>query len=326
MEVNNSILSVVILVAAISLVVSINIIGKLIIKEKEVIKEESRRLSQLNSFAKSGLKDSLNEYVYRNIRYEKRNKLQRILMQSGLSLTVADIIILSIISSITLGIILTLAMQNEVLLWVGILCGGMIPWQVVNFIRNRRIIKLDSQVASFIRMTVKRYYVTGQLSASIEMTLDDFKGQEPITSEIKKTISDLEVGTSAIDALDAMEKRTQNQYLKIFVSNLRASTDIGTETMKQRLLDAVIEKFDEDIKLKSELKREISAPVMEGFMLMLIVPATFIMQAVSNEDYLPFMKNEPIGKFAIALAVGLMFTSAWIIINRVGAPLEKEDE
>lgn len=326
MEINNAILIAVEIVLAISVVFSMNIIKRLVFKEKEQEVKGSRRMMQLNDFTHRAMVDNLNSYINQNIEYKKRNKIQKMLLQSGLNMTIADLVIISIASSISLALIMSIPLQNNMLFWVGLICGGMIPGQVIKFIRNRRVMKLDTQIASFIRMTVKRYYVTGQLPGAIEMTLDDFGGQEPITSEIKKTISDLEVGTSAIDALEAMEKRTHNEYLKIFVCNLKASNDIGTESMKQKLLDAVIKKFDKDVKMKSELKRETSSPVMQGFLLMLIVPATFIMQAVSNEEYLPFMINDPMGKLAIAITVALMFTTAWIIINKVGAPLEKEEE
>lgn len=327
MEIITANIKLIVVIMAISLTISVNVIKKLIVKSQERPIYGSRRMMQLNEFTHSNaVKERMNEYIGKNIKYEKRTKLQKLLIQSGLGITVVDFVLISIFTGICLAISLGALLNNMLVFIVGLLIGFYLPTQIIQFIRNRRVMKLDTQIASFIRMTVKRYYITGQLSTSIEMTLSDFGGQEPISTEIKKTILDIEVGSSAIEALEGMEKRTQNEYLKLFTSNLRASADIGTEKMKQRLLDSVIDKFDEDIKLSSKLKKEISSPVMEGFLMMLIVPATFIMQASSDDTYVPFMRNDPMGKMAMAFAVALMFCSAWLLINKVGAPLDKEEK
>ena len=315
------------LVIAVCIVIIFNVISKLIVKQKESGYSVTRRMAQLKDFSQEKvIKNRLESYIAGNMKYEKKKKLNNLLVQSGLKLSTADLYLMSFFTAFGSAIVVGVLLNNHIVALAMLLVGGMLPTQVVRFIRNKRVIKLDSQIASFIRMTVKRYYVTGKLANSIQMTLSDFNGQEPITSEIKKTLSDIEVGASPIEALEEMEKRTQNEYLGLFVSNLQASANIGTEEMKQKLLDGVVAKFDEDIKLASKLKKEISQPVMEGFLMMLIVPATFIMQASSDETFIPFMRDDPMGRVAMAIAVLLMAASAWVIINKVGAPLEKDDE
>lgn len=316
----------IIFIGSLSFVIILNVIKKMIFKEKSYNLKSSRRKGQLSDFTTSRFKEDLNEYISRNVRYEKRYKYNDLLMQSGTGLTMADLLILSVMSSLGTGIILAVPFKNSMLFLVGLILGVMAPKQIITVIRNRRITKFNTQVTSFIRMTVKRYYVTGQLSTSIELSAEDFEGKEPMISEINKAISEMEVGGSAIEALENMERRTQNQYLKIFTSNLRAATNIGTESMKQKLLDAVIDKFDEDVKINSELKRELNEPVFQGLLMMLIVPATFVINAMSNEEYLSFMINKTIGKMAIAASAALLGVSAWVIINKIGAPLEKDED
>lgn len=320
-------MKVLILIMAIAIVISINIISKLIVKPKEEYVAQSRRGEQLMKFNQEGIvKQRLDDYVMRSMKYEKRNALKLLLLQSGLNLTIVDFYLISAATAVGGAIIVGPLTNNPIAAIVMFVLGMFLPSQIITFIANRRMMKLDSQVASFIRMTVKRYYVTTNLASSIEMTLDDFQGQEPITSEIKKTIADLEVGTTGVDALEAMYERTQNKYLKLFVANLKVASNIGTEEMKQTLLDGVVEKFDDDIKRKSKLKKEINSPVMEGFLMMTIVPVTFLMQANFDETYIPFMREHIMGQMAFAAAIVLVAVSGWLLINKVGAPLDKEEK
>lgn len=315
------------LIIAISIVLSLNIISKLIVKPREEYVVKSRRGEQLRKFSHEDIvKQRLNEYISKNVKYEKRNAMNLLLLQSGLNLGMADYYLISAATAIGSAVVFGPITNNAFAGLVMFIVGLFLPSQVIRFIANRRMMKLDGQMASFIRMTVKRYYVTTNLAASIEMTVDDFNGQEPITSEIKKTIADLEVGTPGIEALEGMYERTRNNYLKLFVANLKVASNIGTEEMKQKLLDGVVEKFDDDIKRRSKLKKEINSPVMEGFLMMSIVPATFIMQSNFDETYLPFMREHILGKIALAVAISLVSVSAWLLINKVGAPLDKEEK
>lgn len=320
-------MKILIVIVAIIITISINIISKLIVKPRENDAPISRRGEQLRKFNhESIVKQRLDDYIVGNMKYEKRNKLKLLLLQSGFNLTIVDLYIISAVVAVG-GFISVGMLTNNII--AGIVMFGlglMLPSQVITFVANRRMMKLDSQVAAFIRMTVKRYYVTTNLASSIEMTLDDFQGQEPITTEIKKTIADLKVGTTAIDALEQMYERSKNKYLKLFVANLKVASNIGTEEMKQTLLDSVVEKFDGDIKMKSKLKKEINSPVIEGFLMMTIVPATYIMQASFDETYVPFMREHSLGKMAFAAAILLVALSGWLLINKVGAPLDKEEK
>lgn len=310
---------------------SVHIISKLIVKDSDnevkIRKKKGRRFSQLKDFSEANvIKNRLDEYISDKMEYEKRKKAETLLKQSGLSITMIDIYLMGIICGTVLAIMAMLALNN----WMAAIAlfgvGCIIPKNIVVLIRNKRVAKLDNQVCMFIRMTVKRYYVTNNFIQSMEDSLKDFDGQQPITSELKATLAEIELGTSAVDALESMARRTSNSYMKLFANNYRAAMSIGTYEMNEKLLDSVVDKFDKDIKLRSKMKREISQPVLEGLLMMTIVPATFIMQTYNDPGYFKFMKNEPLGQMAMAGAIVLLGASIWLLVNKVAAPIISDED
>lgn len=312
-------------------VFSVHIISKLIVKDSDtevkIRKKKGRRFSQLRDFSEANvIKNRLDEYLSDKMEYEKRKKNETLLKQSGLSITMVDIHLMGVILGIVLAIIAMLSLNNKLAAVALFGVGFIIPKNIVVLIRNKRVAKLDNQVCMFIRMTVKRYYVTNNFIQSMEDSLKDFDGQQPITGELKAALAEIELGTPAVDALESMAQRTSNVYMKLFANNYRAAVSIGTYEMNEKLLDSVVEKFDKDIKLRSKMKREISQPVLEGLLMMTIVPATFIMQTYNDPEYFKFMKNEPLGQMAMAGAIVLIGASIWLLVNKVAAPIIEEED
>lgn len=313
---------------AITSVLLINIMIKMSFKISEQEKfNKFDRKKQFKNFSQSSvIKNRIDKYVALEMKYEDRRKKEILLRQAGSNMSISDLYVRSIMTGIVCSVLLGALLKNIVAGIVFFLIGLMLPKNIITLKRNARVNKLDAQIGVFIRTTVKRYYVTNRFVESMEASMQDFDGLEPITSELKQTLSEIELGTSVAEALDNMAVRIQNPYMKLFANNYRVATNIGTQEMKERLLDGVIQKHEKDIKLKSKLKREIKQPMMEGFLMMTVVPITFISQVMSNKDYLEFMIDKWIGKITLAAVILLMSLSVWLLLSRVGAPLVKEDE
>lgn len=310
-------------------VILINITIKLCFKE---VSEDTRvnkfdRRSQLKGFGQgSAIKTRIDDYVNHEMKLDDRRKKELLLKQAGSKMTITDLYINSAITAVVCSAIIGVILKNPIAAIAMFVVGINIPKSIVTLKRNSRVNKLDSQVGAFIRMSVKRYYVTNNFIESVEATMLDFDGQQPITGELKQLLSEIELGYPITDALDGMAKRTASPYMKLFANNYKVANNIGTQEMKEKLLDGVINKYEKDIKLKSKLKREIRQPVLEGFLMMLIVPVTFVMQAIYDNTYVDFMINNIMGKVALAGVIVLLGVSMWLLVAKVGAPLIKEED
>lgn len=285
------------------------------------------RKSQLKNFTQSNaVKKKIDNYVISDMKYEKRRKKENLLRQSASKMSISDLYVVSILSAIVGGVVVGVALKNIVAAIAFFVIGFLLPTNILTLKKNARMSKLDTQIGVFIRTTVKRYYVTNRFVEAMEASMLDFDGLEPITTELKQTLSEVELGVPVAEALDNMAIRIQNPYMRLFANNFRVATNIGTQEMKERLLDGVLVKYERDTKLKSRLKREIKQPVLEGFLMMSIVPVTFIMQCVNDREYLPFMINEWPGKISVGAVIVLLSLSFWILLGKVGAPLIEEEE
>lgn len=311
-------------------VIVVNIVAKMLVKDSEDQVRNSKlrgRVEQLREFTENNaIKSKIEDYVTDTVKYDERKKLEQLIKQSGIKIGIADLYIMGIASALGLAVLSYAVLKNIFISFIMIVVGVMLPKQIITLIRNKRVKMLDVQIGTFLRMVIKRYHVLNNFPEAMKLTLGDFVGEEPLCSEIKKTIADIDLGCSVGDALDDMGKRTANKYIKLLANNYKASVDIGTQEMREKLLDAVVKKYDKDYMNKSKLKREINGPVFEGFLIMLIVPAAFLMQASFDSTYVDFMLNNWMGKVSMAAVAMLLSLSSWIIVNKVGAPLDGEDD
>lgn len=311
-------------------VLLVSILIKILFKKDEnedVPNLKVNRKSQFKNFNQgSAIRSRLDLYVEKEMKYETKKKTELLLKQAGSKKTISDLYIESVLTAVVGATVIGVALKNPMAAIAFFIIGISLPKNIILLKRNKRVGVLDNQIGSFIRMTVKRYYVTNRFVEAMEAAMLDFGGQEPITSEIKQTLSEVELGTPVAEALENMSSRTQNSYMKLFANNYRVANNIGTQEMKERLLDGVINKFEKDIKLKSRLKRELSQPVLEGFLMLLIIPITFVMQSIYDREYIDFMINNPLGKIALAGVILLLGASIWLLVYKVGAPLVKEEE
>lgn len=312
---------------AIASVLLINVMIKMSFKAPDERVNKFDRKAQFKNFNQGNvIKSRIDEYVNTGMKYEDRRKKEILLRQAGSKMSISDLYIISMLSAAIGSVAVGVLLKNIVAAIVFVIIGYLLPTNIITLKKNARVNKLDAQIGVFMRTTVKRYYVTNRFVESMEASMLDFDGLEPITSELKQTLSEIELGTPVAEALDNMAVRIHSPYMKLFANNYRVATNIGTQEMKERLLDGVLLKYEKDTKLKSKLKREIKQPVLEGFLMMVVVPITFIMQCVYDREYLPFMINKWPGKIALAGVILLMSLTTWLLLSKVGAPLVKEEE
>lgn len=283
----------------------------------------SRRKKQTKDmFRGNVLKDKIDEVVNERIKFSKRKKMESMLVQAGFNASYAEYLVVCIGSAILMSLISGYLLSNILLAILFLFFGFFAPLQVVSFLRNRRIAILEKQIGAFMQMVIKRYENTRDLNKALEMTSVEFEGEDPLDTELKKTILEIDLGVPVVKALKNLASRTGNKYMERFASYYEVASGVGTDDLRKNLLNQAYEQYKENLQMKRLLKKEISGPVQEAYIMIITVPIFAIYQVATNPDYPAFMTTTGMGKMGTTVIIGVLIGIIWFVNAKLGAPLD----
>lgn len=283
---------------------------------------KKRKKQSKDVLGENTLKQKTFAYIESKAKITKKYKIETLCLQSGIHISYAEFVIMSLISSILCGMIIGVIMHNPFLAVIFLFMGYSFPYQIFTIVKNKRVIKLESQVGSFMNMSIERYKNTKDMAKSLQLTLSEFKGQEPMYTELKKTISDINVGNPIGDSLDALARRTGNKFIQRFSDYYKIVADVGTEEIRNSLLQQAFKQYNEYEDNKLLLKKEIAGPKRDSYLLLGCIPGFALYQIAVNKDYLPFMTGTLFGQVGTACICLVFILSLWFINTKIGAPIE----
>lgn len=281
-----------------------------------------RKKQNATSFRESALKKKLEQMAEEKAKFDKKFQIETMCLQAGYKVSYGEFVISCIGSAILLPIITGVITNNPILAIMFIPVGYMIPGQVMAFIKNRRVGLMDKQVGSFMKLVIERYKSQGDFAKSVEGCLVDFKGQEPLYSELKQTILDINLNVPTGESMDNLARRTGNKYLQRLADYYKITADLGTKDAKENILGQAFLQYEENRKIKSTLKSEIAGPVREAYIMLASIPMMIAYQVFTSDTYVKFMTTTTMGKVGSAVIVGVLMGAIWFINAKIGSPLD----
>lgn len=307
---------------ATSMILLILINGIEFSRDKDTL--SARRKQTEGMFRENVLREKLDKTLEEKVKLSKRNAMEDKMKQAGYDASFTDFVIISIFSGILMAVIFGTLMTNPFLAVLFLVFGTLVPYQFISFVRNRRVELLDKQVGAFMQMVIKRYENTRNMHTALKMTAKEFHGEEPISSEINKTVLEIDLGVPTAKALDNMAVRTGNKYMERFVSYYKVASEVGTDDLRRDLLMQAYIQYEENRQLKRALDEKISGPVKDAKIMIFSVPMFAIYQLITNDDYATFMTKTTTGKIGTAGIIGTLILIIWFVNAKIGAPIDEE--
>lgn len=264
----------------------------------------------------------LNEAILTRASEEKVAKAEAKYKQAGCAVPYTVMCLINAAACVGCFILSTFLLKNVFLGLVGLCCGWMVPDMIINFIINRRIKKIDTQIGIFMRMVTERYKSTNSFYKAFQSTVDEFRGEEPIYSELVQTSYAINSGEPMSDALMDLGKRTSNKYMIQFADYYTQTAIIGTENAMDRILTMAVDQYDRHMDNDRKNAREISEIGMQSYTMLAMVPGVAAFGVFEVDDYIPFMTTTLIGKIGVAVIVGVWMLVFWIVTFKLSAPLD----
>lgn len=293
-----------------------NIISK---EDKTKIIKKRRSSKDLKGTQIGG---SLAEKFNRDADVSKKFKIETLCMQAGYDFTYGEFKFISVVCAVIVPILVMIVMQNIFMAFVMIFLGYILPGQIVKILANNRVKKMEDQCGSFLRIVLERYKTSKDMAASIQNSLHDFFGCEPFYENLRQCVVDIQLGLPCEEALEALARRCGNKFLARFSDYYKITSDLATHESKYELLQQAFFQYEEERELKQLLKKEISGPVSESYIMVAATPAFMAWQALSNPDYLDFMLNTPTGQIGLTVIFVIVLLAIVFINAKIAAPID----
>ena len=253
---------------------------------------------------------------------DKKYKIETRILNAGFSFSYGEYIVLCITCALVVPILVMLAMKNIYMAIVLSIVSLFAPGQLIKYIANSRIRKMEDQVGSFMRLVMERYKTNKDMSLSIVNTLPDFLDCEPLYRELRLTVVDINLGIPCADAIDSFARRTGNKFMSRFGDYYRVAESLSTFTAKVELLSQAYMQYLEDVELKRMLKKEISGPVGESYLMVGMTPVFMLWQGLQDKSYWDYMLNEQLGQIGLTVIFVVLLLCVVFINVKIGGPLE----
>jgi len=284
---------------------------------------DTRKEQSKNLFRENVVKKQLESYSTQKVTYSKRYKVETLCLQAGLKITYVEYLMVKLVTGALFALFGVFVMNNPLLAVIFAVIGFILPKEIITLLKNRRVQIMEKQIGPFMQMVIKRYEATKDFSKSLELTMKEFEGEQPLYGEIKQTVLDVKVGTPVAEAMEGMGRRTGNIYLVRLADYYKIASSLGTDSIRKKLLTQAYQQFEENREVKLKMKKELSGPVRNAYISLGMVPAIAIYQTMTNDSYVDFMINTFIGKVGTAVIMSVLVGALWFINAKIGAPLEE---
>jgi tight adherence protein B len=177
--------------------------------------------------------------------------------------------------------------------------GGMLPYMVVRFRRNKRIDAFEEMLPEAIDLLGRAIRAGHPLSSGMKMVADETK--EPIAGEFRRTHEEHRFGLPFEDALLAMADRVSLIDVRILTTAILIQREVGGN------LAEVLDNLANVIRVRFTIRRQLRVYTAQGRFSGYVLGALPIAVGLAiyslNPPYIRLLFTDPLGKLMVLLAV-----------------------
>jgi len=190
--------------------------------------------------------------------------------------------------------------------------GYSLPKMYLNRRRQKRIDKLNAQLPEALTMIANALKAGFGLLQALSVAAEQLS--HPISTEFARTIHEMNIGSSAEVALQALSERSGSYDLDIVVTAILVQRTVGGNLGE--ILDTVADTMRERIRIKGEIQTLTAQQKLTGIVLGLIPVACGALFQVVSPGYIGPLFTTFMGKMMLGIAV-VMETIGILIIQRI---------
>ena len=238
--------------------------------------------------------------------------IQAGLRRAGLAWTVMDFLAVTAISGAFAGLATMVASESLPIALGAVLAGCVLPPLVVQRRASSRARQLNAQVAQTIELIASSLRSGFGFMQSLE-----FAGREqvePIATDLRATIREVEFGSSVDEALEHLVQRTRDEDLELVVSAVLMQRRVGGDLGE--VLTNIAAMIHDRVRIRGEIRTLTAQARMSAWVVgMLPVGFGAVMTAL-QPSHMRVLIDEPVGRLMVIVAVGLQLIG-FMFVRRI---------
>lgn len=235
------------------------------------------------------------------------HSLDRILMQSGLTLSVGNLLGLTLMLGAA-GLFVPIFFGRGALIGIGLaLLLGSLPMIYVLRAKAKRLIRVESQLPDAIDLMGRAMRAGHAFPNALNMVGDEMS--EPIGLEFRILFDEMNYGVTLEDALLNLLSRVPSTDLQYFVVALLIQRETGGNLAE--LLDNISAIVRSRIKLMGEVRTLSAEGKLSAWILSLLPFAAALMINFINPAFMTVLWTDPVGLKMVYFALFMMAFGIW---------------
>lgn len=230
------------------------------------------------------------------------HSLDRLLVQSGVSLNVAGFLLLTALGALA-GTLLALLLG---LLPPVVICAGVataaIPLMYVLRAKHKRLSTLEQQLPDALDLMGRALRAGHAFSSALKMVGEEMP--EPVAGEFRITFDELNYGINLSVALQNMALRVPSDDLRYFVIAVLIQRETGGNLTE--LLDSIAALIRARLKLLGGVRVLAAEGRFSAWILSILPFALVIILNIVNPKFMGLLWNDPVGLKVVWLTLAMM--------------------
>ena len=236
--------------------------------------------------------------------------------QADLHLRVGEYVTLRVgVALLFFALAFVLIPSRPVAMVIGIalgVVGSLAPAFFVRFRSRKRLSKLESQLEESLTLTANSLKAGFGLLQSLEMAAQQLK--HPIATELRRTLHDINVGSSTEDALLALSERASSYDLDIVITAILIQRSVGGNLAE--ILDTVAHTMRERARIRGHVKAVTSQQRLTGYILGIMPIAVMGLLFLVASEYMTPLFTTLAGQVML-VGAGIMELIGTLLIRRI---------
>jgi tight adherence protein B len=236
--------------------------------------------------------------------------------QADLHLRVGEYVTLRVgVALLFFALAFVLIPSRPVAMVIGIglsVVGFLAPAFFVRYRKKKRLNKLESQVEEALTLAANSLKGGFGLLQSLELAAQQLV--HPISTELRRTLHDINVGSSTEDALLALSERASSHDLDIVITAILIQRSVGGNLAE--ILDTVAHTMRERARIRGHVRAVTSQQRMTGYILSGLPIAVMSLLFLVASDYMAPLFTTLAGQ-VLLVGAGVMEFIGILLIRRI---------
>jgi len=238
---------------------------------------------------------------------ERRKKLN----QAYIFIRIEEFLAISIITSLTFGMLLYLLTKMWLIGIIGLIIGYRLPDIYVESVKKKRMKKLNSQLPD--ALSIISNGLRAGFSFTQAMSVASNELESPIKDEFLRVIRDNSIGKTLDEALMDFSERTDDEDIDMFITALIIQRKVGGNLTE--ILDTIAATIRDRMRIRGEIKTLTAQGRMSAIIISLLPFAVALFIYFSNPSYIMELFKSTIGIIMVVTAVIAQIFGMFIIMR-----------